>query len=78
MGYPAWFVEADGAAAYLKARPIPRIAMDQLTEIVTADLAAGVGRERLLFAVIMFCEWWHAFSTQCRRLRARFTYLTRE
>ena len=36
--------------------------MTSLAGLVAADLATGIRRERLLFAIIMLVEWWNAFQ----------------
>jgi asparagine synthase (glutamine-hydrolysing) len=64
-----WFAAWGGAAPYLRQRPFPGLDGGALVEIVEADLARGLRRERLLFAVVMLVEWWHSFAAQRAELR---------
>ena len=64
-----WFAAWGGPAALLGQRSIPGLREDVLVEIVRSDIAAGLCRERLLFAVIMLAEWWHHFAAQRTQLR---------
>ncbi len=57
-----WFAAHGGPARYFQDRPFPGVDGAVLTEIVEADLAQGLSRERLLFAVIMLVEWWRCFT----------------
>jgi asparagine synthase (glutamine-hydrolysing) len=66
-----WFRDCDGPQAYFSARLMPGLDRTALTEIAEADLAAGVHRERLLFAIVMLHEWWYRFSRQRDVLRQR-------
>jgi len=64
-----WFLKWSGVETWLSQRPFPGVDPAVLVEIIKGDLAQGVQRERCLFAVLMFAEWWHHFSEQRRRLR---------
>jgi hypothetical protein len=44
--------------------------MPCLAQLIKADLAAGVQRERLLFAIVMLLKWWCAFQEKRERLVA--------
>jgi asparagine synthase (glutamine-hydrolysing) len=58
-----WFTRAGGAHAYFRsARPLPGLNADAVADIVSSDLALGVRRERLLFALVMLTEWWRMFQ----------------
>ena len=50
-------------------RALPGIDPAELIAVVDADLAAGVARERLLFALIMFAEW---AAASRERIAARY------
>jgi len=60
----AWFKAYGGPGAYFSARGFPGLDATRLTELTTKDLAAGVRRERMLFAIVMLLEWWNAFRTR--------------
>ena len=56
-----WFKDRGTANQYFANRSFPGVNMDLLTNLVATDLAAGVHRERLVFAIIMLLEWWLSF-----------------
>ena len=64
-----WFATWGGAGAYFDQRPITGIDGRELISIVETDIAAGLHRERLHFAVIMLAEWWHHFAAKRAALR---------
>jgi asparagine synthase (glutamine-hydrolysing) len=64
-----WFAAWGGAAAYFRQRPFPGLDSDVMVGLIEADLAEGLHRERMLFAVIMLVEWWHHFAARRVRLR---------
>jgi asparagine synthase (glutamine-hydrolysing) len=66
----AWFKRHQSPEVYFSARPFPHLDMARLTDLVAADLDAGVCRERLLFAIIMLVEWWNAFRPKRASLAA--------
>jgi asparagine synthase (glutamine-hydrolysing) len=66
-----WFLDCGGARAYFSGRLMPGLDGAVLTEVTEADLAAGVRRERLLFAIVMLHEWWHRFDRDRKTLRQR-------
>ena len=68
-----WLQSRGGPAAYFGARAFPGIDMAELVAVVDADLAIGVARERLLFALIMLAEWHAASSVRVAALRARYS-----
>jgi asparagine synthase (glutamine-hydrolysing) len=68
-----WLQSRGGAAAYFGARAISGIDMTELVAVVDDDLAIGVARERLLFALIMLAEWHAASSARVGALRARYS-----
>ena len=67
-----WLQARGGAAAYSRACPLPGIDAAELIAVVDADVAAGVQRERLLFALIMFAEWAAASRERIAALGARY------
>src|SRR5262245_56931724 len=60
----SWFKFHGNPASYLARRPFPSLNSARAANLVTADLAAGVQRERLLFALIMLLEWWAGFQSR--------------
>jgi asparagine synthase (glutamine-hydrolysing) len=66
-----WFKSHGTPKTYCSTRTFPGLDAVRLANLVTADLAAGVRRERLLFAVIMLLEWWSAFQSTRKTLRAK-------
>jgi len=66
-----WFKEHESTDVYFSTRNFPNLSMAYLSGLVTRDLAAGVRRERLLFAIIMLLEWWNAFQIKRQRLILR-------
>jgi asparagine synthase (glutamine-hydrolysing) len=67
-----WLEEHGGAPAYFHERAVPGIDAAELVAVVESDLAAGVQRERLLFALIMLAEWHAASSRRVALLSARY------
>ena len=67
-----WLHAHGGPAAYFGAHAIPGIDTAELVAVVDADLAVGVQRERLLFALIMLVEWHAASSRHVAALAARY------
>ncbi len=67
-----WFSARGGPSAYLRERPLPLIQASELLGLVERDVARGIQRERLLFAVLMLAEWYHAFRAQVDALRTRY------
>ena len=67
-----WVQARGGASAYFAGRAIPGIDVAELIAVVEADLAAGVARERLLFALIMLVEWHAAAEQRAAEIAARY------
>jgi asparagine synthase (glutamine-hydrolysing) len=67
-----WIAARGGAVTYFGAQAIPGLDAVELVRVVEEDLAAGVHRERLLFALIMLAEWHAAASTRVAELAARY------
>jgi len=68
-----WLESRGGPAAYFGAHAISGLDMTELVAVVEADLAAGVARERLLFALIMLVEWHAASVVRVAALAARYS-----
>ena len=60
----AWLQSQGPPLTYFTRRSFPHIDAIRLSVLVTADRAAGIQRERLLFAIIMLIEWWAAFQAK--------------
>ena len=67
-----WVQARGGASAYFAGRAIPGIDVAELIAVVEADLAAGVARERLLFALIMLVEWHAVAEQRAAEIAARY------
>lgn len=70
-----WIASRGGVAAYLQDLAIAELDATVLAQMMEADLAAGVKRERLMFALIMLIEWHRAFSARVGELRQRCRHL---
>jgi len=66
-----WIVAQGGVAAYLEHMTIAELDRDALAALINSDLAQGVKRERLLFALIMLIEWHRHFRDRVADLRRR-------
>ncbi len=67
-----WLAAHGGADAYFEARPVPGLDTSEVRAVVAADLAAGLERERLLFALVMLVEWYAASTRRTAELAARY------
>ena len=67
-----WVQARGGASAYFAGRVVPGIELAELIAVVEADLAAGVARERLLFALIMLVEWHAAAAQRVAEIATRY------
>jgi asparagine synthase (glutamine-hydrolysing) len=66
-----WFDAHHGARAYFDARPLPDVDPAELVDVVERDLAEGLQRERLLFALVMLSEWRAASSSRIAAARVQ-------
>jgi asparagine synthase (glutamine-hydrolysing) len=67
-----WMDSHGGPQAYFSERPVPLLDIDELARVTADDLAAGVQRERLLFALIVLVEWNAAQRARVAQLRSRY------
>ena len=67
-----WIEARGGAAAYFAARAVPGLDGAEVARVVAEDLAAGVQRERLLFALILLVEWHAAQQPRLAALALRY------
>ena len=58
----AWFKSYGNPERYFTRRQFPYLNTGAMGNLVARDLASGVQRERLLFAIIMLLEWWAMFQ----------------
>jgi len=66
-----WFDAHHGAREYFDARPLPDVDPAELVDVVERDLAEGLQRERLLFALVMLAEWRAASSSRIAAARVQ-------
>jgi len=68
-----WFTLQGGVGAYLSCHEIPGLQMKSIHRLIESDLAAGVQRERLLFALILLFEWYDSARSQIAGLRREYS-----
>jgi len=66
-----WFEAHGGPHAYFENAQTEGFSVQAVADCVTADLKAGVTRERLLFALLLFTEWQRAFRQKQKNLKQR-------
>jgi asparagine synthase (glutamine-hydrolysing) len=57
-----WFASQGSVTDYFSERAVPGLDMAYVANLTEMDLAAGVRRERLLFALVLLVEWYLAFK----------------
>ena len=67
-----WFAGHGQAADYFLAREVPGLDMKEVSRITEEDLAHGVRRERLLFALLMLVEWHQSFQGRKREVAGHY------
>jgi asparagine synthase (glutamine-hydrolysing) len=67
-----WFGAQGSVTDYFSARAVPGLDMAGVASLTETDLAAGVRRERLLFALVMLVEWYKSFATRKREAASRY------
>ncbi len=67
-----WFAARGGPERYFAEHSVSFVDVDATTRIVADDIAAGLQRERLLFALIMLVEWNGAQRQRLAALRRRY------
>ena len=67
-----WFAVQGSVTDYFSARAVPGLDMAGVASLTEADLAAGVRRERLLFALVLFVEWYKSFQSRKREAASRY------
>jgi asparagine synthase (glutamine-hydrolysing) len=61
-----WFAEQGDVREYFQARAVPGMDMASVATLTETDLSSGVRRERLLFALVLFVEWYKSFTRRKR------------
>ncbi len=61
-----WFAAQGSVTDYFSQRAVPGLDMAGVASLTEADLAAGVRRERLLFALVLLVEWYKSFTSRKR------------
>jgi asparagine synthase (glutamine-hydrolysing) len=67
-----WFGSQSSVQDYFLARPVPGLDGREAARLVRHDLAAGVRRERLLFALVLLVEWHQSFVSRRQTLARRY------
>lgn len=61
-----WFAAQGSVTDYFSERAVPGLKMAGVASLTETDLAAGVRRERLLFALVLLVEWYKSFTSRKR------------
>jgi asparagine synthase (glutamine-hydrolysing) len=67
-----WFGSQSSVQDYFIARPVPGLVGREAARLVRHDLADGVRRERLLFALVLLVEWHQSFVSRRQALARRY------
>jgi asparagine synthase (glutamine-hydrolysing) len=59
-----WFTAHGGARNYFRSRPVPNVDEQTLLRMVDWDIEHRIIRDRFIFAIVLFAEWWREFSAQ--------------
>jgi asparagine synthase (glutamine-hydrolysing) len=59
-----WFAAQGSVTDYFSERAVPGLDMAGIASLTETDLAAGVRRERLLFALVLLVEWHRSFASR--------------
>ncbi len=59
-----WFEAQRSVTDYFGERAIPGLDMAGVASLTETDLAGGVSRERLLFALVLLVEWYKSFTSR--------------
>lgn len=63
-----WFSENGPVEHYLSEREVPGLDKIQVYKLIKDDLATGISRERLQFALLMLIEWYQSYCNKCKDL----------
>jgi asparagine synthase (glutamine-hydrolysing) len=67
----SWFDRRGGARAYFGSTALPDLDVQFAATLVERDLAEGLNRERLLYALVMLAEWRASAMARIGTLRSR-------
>lgn len=67
-----WFAGQPSVADYFSSRQVQGLDMAEVARLVEEDVAKGVERERLLFALVMLVEWHQAFQSRRQEIAATY------
>jgi asparagine synthase (glutamine-hydrolysing) len=67
-----WFEAEASVRDYLFTRAVPGLDMAEVARVTAEDLATGVHRERLLFALLLLIEWYQSFKSRQRELSRKY------
>ena len=67
-----WFAGQGSVTDYFSERAVPGLDMAGVASLTEVDLAAGVRRERLLFALVLLGEWYKSFQSRKREAASRY------
>jgi asparagine synthase (glutamine-hydrolysing) len=67
-----WFAGTDDLYGYCREALEGILETDVLAEVIADDVRGGVRNERLLFALLMLCEWRKSFRRRSLSLRERY------
>lgn len=62
-----WFENHGGAENYFASRPLPDIDSQAAAKLTQDDLADGLNRERLLYALVMLAEWYRSAERRLKK-----------
>ena len=67
-----WFDDHGSVRDYCLERAVPGLDMTEVARLVRTDLAEGVRRERLLFALVLLIEWYRSLRTTRTALARKY------
>ena len=63
-----WFADQPSIKEYFLERSMPELDMPEIIKLVQEDFKVGIQRERFLFAIVLFVEWYQTFEHRRREL----------
>jgi asparagine synthase (glutamine-hydrolysing) len=67
-----WFEQQASVSEYFMGRAVPGLKMNALAQLAEDDVSRGVTNERLLFALVLFVEWYQSFNSKQSELARRY------
>ena len=64
-----WLEENGGPGNYFSGKSLPGMNMKVIADMASNELRSGIAKERLLFALVLLCEWYVAFRQKVSELR---------